>query len=49
MGDMSVGDEIIAKDGSTTFVTGVYPQEKKQLYKVTFVDGREIECCGEHL
>lgn len=49
MGDMSVGDEIIAKNGSTTFVTGVYPQEKKQLYKVTFVDGREIECCGEHL
>ncbi len=49
MGDMQVGDEVIAKDGSTTLCTGVFPQEAKQLYKVAFADGREIECCGEHL
>lgn len=49
MGDMVIGDEVIAKDGSTSIVTGVYPQEEKQLYKVAFADGREIECCGEHL
>lgn len=49
MGEMQVGDEVIAKDGTTSIVTGVYPQEEKQLYKMVFADGREIECCGEHL
>ena len=49
MGDMTVGDEVIAKDGSTSLCTGVYPQKEKQLYKVAFADGREIECCAEHL
>lgn len=48
-GDIQVGDEVIAKDGSITTVTGVYPQEEKQLYRVTFEDKRTIECCGEHL
>lgn len=49
MGDIVVGDDVIAKDGTTTKVTGVYPQGKKQEYRVYFEDGRFITCCGEHL
>lgn len=49
MGDIVVGDEVIAKDGTTTKVTGVYPQGLKQEYRVYFIDGRYITCCGEHL
>lgn len=49
MGDMSIGQEVIAWDGTTTKVTGVYPQGKKQLYRVTFADDRSVEVCGEHL
>lgn len=49
MGEMKVGTEIVAKDGSTTKVTAVYPQGEKDIYKITFADGRSTECCAEHL
>lgn len=49
MGDITIGDEVIAKDGTATKVTGVYPQGLKEMYKITFQDGRTNICCGEHL
>lgn len=49
MGDMKVGTRVIAPDGSTTEVTGVYPQGEKTIYRITFEDGRTTEACGEHL
>ena len=49
MGDIEVGDYVIARDGSHTMVEGVYPQGKLQLYRIIFGDGRSLECCGEHL
>lgn len=49
MGDITIGDEVIAKDGTITKVTGVYPQGLKEMYKITFQDGRTNICCGEHL
>jgi len=49
MGNMKVGTEVIAKDGSITKVNAVYPQGIKEIFKITFSDGRSTECCGEHL
>jgi phage terminase large subunit-like protein len=49
MGDIRVGDEVIAGDGTITQVTGVYPQGVKQIYRVTFEDGATTECCADHL
>lgn len=49
MGQMQVGTTITAKDGTPTKVTAVYPQGKKEIFKITFQDGRSTECCGEHL
>lgn len=49
MGEMSVGTKVIAKDGSTTHVTGVFPQGSVDIYKVTFADGRSTEAGAEHL
>lgn len=49
IGEIKEGEQVIAADGSTTVVEGAYPQGKVQLYKITFADGRTIECCGEHL
>jgi len=49
MGDIQVGDKITAPDGHDTFVNGVFPQGKMQIYKVTFADGRSTEVGGEHL
>lgn len=49
MGDLQVGDFVIAGDGTPTRVTGVYPQGEKDIFRVTFSDGASTECCDEHL
>lgn len=49
MGEMSIGTKVIAKDGTTTEVTGVFPQGIVDIYKVTFADGRSTEAGAEHL
>ena len=49
IGDLQVGDRIFGDDGKITEVTGVYPQGKVTTYKITFNDGRNAICCGEHL
>lgn len=48
MGDIQVGDEVIAGDGTVTVVTGVYPQGEKEIFNVSFSDGASTECCDEH-
>jgi hypothetical protein len=49
MGDMVVGKDITAPDGTTIKVKGVYPQGVKDVYRVTLSDGRSTECCDDHL
>ncbi len=49
MGDLRVGDEVIAADGKPALVTGVFPQGVKPIYRVYFSDGSSTECCDEHL
>lgn len=49
MGEIAVGDEMASVDGEASVVTGVYPQGQRQVYRVTFADGRSTECCAEHL
>ncbi len=49
MMDMKVGTVVSTPDGGTAKVTSVHPQGLKDIYRVTFVDGRSTDCCGEHL
>jgi len=49
MGDLEVGDYVIGSNGKKTKVTGVYPQPKKELFKITFNDGYYTTCCKEHM
>ena len=49
IGSLDVGDMIINSQGEVQFVTGVYPQGMKQVYRVKFNDGTSTECCDEHL
>lgn len=49
MGHVQVGTRVSAADGTTTTVTGVYPQGKKQVYRLTFEDGRSTEAGIDHL
>ena len=47
--DIKVGYELASVDGQPSFVEAVSPQGKKPVYRVTFSDGRSVECCGDHL
>jgi hypothetical protein len=49
MGDIQVGDAVIAADGTPTTVTGVFPQGEKEIFAVEFSDGSKTRCCDEHL
>ena len=48
MGKMKVGTIVCTPDGGTARVIGVYPQGKKDIYKVTFNDGSSSDCTLEH-
>lgn len=47
--DLSEGDKVISVDGTSTTVTGVFYHKKKSMYKVHFLDGKDVICCDEHL
>lgn len=49
MGSICLGDELASVDGGASVVTGIFPQGRKQIYRVTMSDGRSTECCGDHL
>lgn len=49
MGEIQVGDKVIAGDGSVTTVTGVFPQGKKPIFTIKMSDGATTRCCDEHL
>jgi phosphate starvation-inducible protein PhoH and related proteins len=49
IGSLAVGDLVIGSNGRPTRVLGVYPQGRKQVYRVQAQDGASTLCCGEHL
>jgi len=49
IGNVNVGDKIYDHNGKLTTVTGVFPQGKVPIYKITFEDNREIYCCKDHI
>lgn len=48
-GSLQIGDLVVGSDGLPTPVIGVYPQGRKDVYRVTTQDGASTLCCGEHL
>ena len=49
IGNVNIGDKIFGEDGKLHTVTAVYPQGRKQEYKVTFSDNTSVICCEDHL
>jgi|688.fasta_scaffold200969_3 phosphate starvation-inducible protein PhoH len=49
MGDITTDTYVITPKGNKSRVLNVYPQGEKDIYKITFSDGRTVESCDEHL
>lgn len=49
MGDLSVGDYVIGKNGLPTKVLGVYPQGVKPVYRLNLSDGTFVRAGADHL
>ncbi|MGH3000894.1 MAG: LAGLIDADG family homing endonuclease, partial [Gaiellaceae bacterium] len=49
IGSLRIGDLVIGSDGFPTPVLGVYPQGRKDVFRVRTQDGASTTCCGEHL
>lgn len=49
MDELRLGDELASFDGTPSQVIGIFPQGRRQVYRITFADGRSAECCAEHL
>lgn len=48
-GSVKIGDKVASVDGKASTVTGVFPQGIREVYRVTFEDGRYVDCAGDHL
>ena len=49
MGEIRVGDEVVNPTGEITPVTGVFPQGRRDVYRVWFSDETHVDCDLEHL
>ncbi|HEX2143219.1 MAG TPA: PhoH family protein [Glycomyces sp.] len=49
IGELEVGDLVVGSNGEPTPVLGVFPQGRKEMYRVTTQDGATVLACSEHL
>jgi phosphate starvation-inducible PhoH-like protein len=49
IGRLRVGDLVIGSNGLPTPVLGVYPQGRREVFRVQAQDGASTLCCAEHL
>jgi phosphate starvation-inducible PhoH-like protein len=49
IGELRVGDLVVGSDGRPTPVLGVYPQGRREVFRVRAQDGASTQCCAEHL
>ena len=49
IGDLTVGNLVIGSNGLPTRVLGVFPQGRREVFRVETQDGASTLCCAEHL
>jgi len=49
IGGLDEGDQVIGSDGQPARVLGVFPQGRKEVFRVTMTDGSSTVACAEHL
>lgn len=47
--NIKVGDKVFGRHGQVETVTGVYRHPQETVYRVSLMDGRHIDCAGDHL
>lgn len=47
--ELKEGDLVIGADGKPAEVLGVFPQGKKEIYRITFDDDTYVDCSPDHL
>lgn len=47
--DVTFEDKLVSQDGTYTNILGIYPHKDLPTYRITFSDGRWVDCDGEHL
>lgn len=49
MGNITLDDKVYGRDGKLHNITAIHPQGKQRIWRITFQDGRTIDCGAEHL
>lgn len=49
MGDLQVGDYVMAHDGSRVKILGVYEKGIKDIYEIETIQGNKTQACDDHL
>jgi hypothetical protein len=49
IGELKVGDLVSCPDGTVSPITGVFPQGKRRVFKITFSDGAVARCDDQHI
>jgi phosphate starvation-inducible protein PhoH and related proteins len=49
IGSLQIGDLVAGSNGMPTPVIGVYPQGRKEVFRLATQDGASTLCCGDHL
>lgn len=49
MGEINVGDSVTIPNGSQAKVVNIYDPGIKDIYEITFDDGRQVRACGNHI
>ena len=49
MGSLTTSDQVFAPDGKPVKILGIYPQGKREIWRVAFNDGTWLDCDGSHL
>lgn len=49
MGELVPGDQVFKRTGEPERVLGIFPQGKRDTYRITLWDGRQVDADGEHI
>lgn len=46
--EITYRDSLVSVDGEYTKILGIFPKKDRKMYKITFIDGRNVVCDADH-